>query len=310
MKFKFLRALSRNFSIEKLRKFFDFTSYYFGGLFEKIEDDHIFLSAAGIAFSLILSMIPFLLVVVAILGTIVSPELLMHYVNQLIDTIIPYPDFAQYIEHYISSRIPTAFHYKNIIGYVGVFGLMFTSTWLFSSLRSILNYIFRVEKKKSAWYGLIKDLGMILLLLVIMLLTTTIFPTIQILINSTLQLEILQQLRISSLLTYLLSLSSFFIIFLLFYFFYYIIPYERIGHKVIALSAFWAALLWAIMKYIFGYYVTYFLAAENLYGAFLLLIVILFWIFYSSILFLLGAEIGMLYKNRHKEINRDEQNGN
>ncbi len=310
MKFKLLRRLSQNFSVDKLRKFFDFTSYYFGGLFEKIESDHIFLSAAGVAFSLILSMIPFLLVIIALLGVWVSPELLLKHVNQLIDTTIPYPEFAQYIEHYINTRIPTAFHYKNIIGYVGVFGLMFTSTWLFSSLRSILNHIFQVEKKKSAWYGLIKDFGMILLLLIIMLLTTTIFPTIQILINSTLNLEVLQQLRISKLLGFLLSFSSFFIIYLLFYFFYYTIPYEKIGHKVIALSAFWAALLWAIMKYIFGYYVTYFLAAENLYGAFLLVIVILFWIFYSSILFLLGAEIGMLCKNRREIINNRGENGN
>ncbi len=309
MKFKFLRTLSRKFSVESVRGFFGFTQYYLGGLFEKIETDHIFLSAAGIAFSLILSMIPFMLIIFAILGSLTSPEILLEYINQLIETTIPYPEFAHYIERYISTRLPSVFHYKNLFGYVGIFGLMFTSTWLFSSLRTILNHIFLVEKRKSAWYGLFKDFGMIILLLIIMLLTTTIFPTIQILINSTLHLEILRQLRISNLLQFLLSFSSFFIIFLLFYFFYFTIPYERIGHKTIALSAFWAAFFWAVMKYIFGYYVTYFLAAENLYGAFLLVIVILFWIFYSSIIFLLGAEIGMLYKNRNSNRKSGVTNG-
>jgi membrane protein len=299
MKFKLLRTLTRNFPVERVRKFFDFTSYYFGGLWRKVEEDHIYLAAAGIAFSLILSMIPFLLIVFAILGSLISPEVLQHQINQFIETAIPYPDFAHYLENFIMRRLPGVFHYKNIAAYIGIFGLMFTTTWLFSSLRTILNHIFVVEKNKSAWYGLIKDFGVIILILVIMLLSTLVFPSIQILINSTLQLEILQTLRISQLMQSLLSLSSFFIIFLLFYFFYYIIPYERIGNKVIAISAFWAALLWAIMKYIFGYYVTYFLAAEKLYGAFLLVIVILFWIFYSSILFLLGAEIGMLYKKRN-----------
>ncbi len=299
MRFKILRYLSKIFSAERIRKTLDFFSYYVGGIFRKIEDDHIFLAAAGIAFSLMLSFIPFLLVLLAILGNVISPDSLLQQINEFIDTTLPYPEHAQYVKDFFQKRLPSVFSYKDAAAYIGVFGLMFTSTWLFSSLRSILNHIFEVDKKKSAWYGLFKDFGMILLLMLIITLSTIVFPTMRILTDYAMETALFRELHLNTVISYLLSLSSFFILFALFYLFYYAIPYERIGNKVIFISALWATILWASMKYVFGYYVTYFLKAENLYGAFLLFVVILFWIFYSSILFLIGAEIGMLYKKRN-----------
>lgn len=300
MRFRILRFLSKTFSPQQIRKVIDFFSYYVGGIFRKIEDDHIFLAAAGIAFSLMLSFIPFLLVLLAILGNIISPEALLKQISELIDTTLPYPEHAEYVKEFFRKRLPSVFSYKDAAAYIGVFGLMFTSTWLFSSLRSILNHIFEVKKKKSAWYGLFKDFGMILLIMLILTLSTVVFPTLRIIIDYAMESPFFKEFHLNALISFLLSLSSFFILFALFYLFYYAIPYERIGNKVIFISALWTTILWASMKYVFGYYVNYFLKAENLYGAFLLFIVILFWIFYSSILFLIGAEIGMLYKKRNQ----------
>jgi membrane protein len=308
MRFKILKFLSKTFTTEKVRQTLDFFSYYFGGIFRKIEDDHIFLAAAGIAFSLILSFIPFILVLFAILGNIISPDALLKQISELIDTTIPYPEHAEFVKEFFRKRLPSVFSYKDTAAYIGVFGLMFTSTWLFSSLRSILNHIFEVDKKKSAWYGLIKDFGMILLVMLIITLSTVIFPVMRIMIDYALESPLFQELHLNTLISYLLSFSSFFILFGLFYLFYFAIPYERIGHKVILISSLTTTILWASAKYVFGYYVNYFLKAENLYGAFLLFIVILFWIFYSSILFLIGAEVGMLYKKRKLEKGK-EKNG-
>ncbi len=301
MRIKVLRLLVKYFSAEQIRKVLDFFAYYFGGIFRKIEEDHIFLAAAGIAFSLILSIIPFILVIFAILGNVISPELIMKQINDLINTTIPYPEHAQYIKDFFAKRLPSVFRFKNTAAYIGVFGLMFTSTWIFSSLRSILNHIFGVDKKKSAWYGLVKDFAMIFLVMILLIFSIVLFPTLRIFIDYAIENPIFAELHLTSLISWILSLSSFVVLFGLFYLFYYTIPYERIGNKVILISSFWATFLWAIAKYIFGYYVNDFLKAENLYGAFLLFVVILFWIFYSSILFLVGAEIGMLYKRRKEE---------
>ena len=79
---------------------------------------------------------------------------------------------------------------------------------------------------------------------------------------------------------------------------YLLIPYDRLGGRVAALSAFWAAVLWEIAEQLFGYYVTNFASIERMYGAYVLIAVVVFWIYYSAIVFILGAEVGQLYRMR------------
>ena len=56
-----------------------------------------------------------------------------------------------------------------------------------------------------------------------------------------------------------------------------------------------------IARWVFGYYVSNFLSTNKIYGAFILFAVILFWLFYASCLFIVGAEIGQLYRERRDE---------
>jgi membrane protein len=110
--------------------------------------------------------------------------------------------------------------------------------------------------------------------------------------------------RFSDLLEILLSFGSIVVIFWLFFGFYYLIPYEKLGKRVPLVSAFWATLLWELARFLFGYYVRNFLMTNKIYGAFILIVVVVFWIFYSSIVFVVGAEIGQLYRERKKSFRK------
>ena len=72
----------------------------------------------------------------------------------------------------------------------------------------------------------------------------------------------------------------------------------KLNKKVTFIGAFWATLLWEVARIGFGYYIQTYLSANRFYGAFLLILVLLFWLFYSSILFIIGAEIAQLYRER------------
>jgi membrane protein len=81
-----------------------------------------------------------------------------------------------------------------------------------------------------------------------------------------------------------------------------LIPYAKLGKRIPLVSAFWATTLWEIARRLFGYYVYDFLSQNKVYGPFIIIVVILFWLFYSSCLFILAAEIGQLYRERlHKK---------
>ena len=298
LKFKFFRWITNYLSVRTLKKIFQFLDHYFKGMFHRMDKHHVFLSAAAIAFSLVLSMIPMVLMMFAVLGNIIDPLNVEAQVNKLIDTLLPYPQFADYTKQFIISRIPEVIEFKTLAGFLGAFGLLFTSTWLFSTMRTVLNKTYGVSEEKSAWIGLLRDFGMVLLLIVFILLATFILPITNIILNAADEIEVLKVFQISGLADTLFSIISTFIIFLLFLVFYYLIPYEKLGKKVPIVSAFWATVLWEVARSIFGYYVRNFLVLNKVYGAFVLVIVVMFWIFYSSILFIIGAEIGQLYRER------------
>ena len=216
-KFRLLRFLSKYFSLPTLRSILEFLRFYVRGLFHRMNEQHIFLSGGGIAFSLLLSIFPIILLIFSILGNVINPVTIQSQISQLIDTIIPYPQYAAYAKKVIMSRLPDVIEYKTLAGYAGALGLFFTSTWLFSSMTTILNKIYKVEDTKGIWVGLLRDIGMVILVIFLILLSTFIFPIINIIIGLAKDLPILSSLKISTLFSSLISATSVVIIFTLFH---------------------------------------------------------------------------------------------
>lgn len=300
MRFRMFRFLGGYFSIRNIRRFLQFMDHYVVGLFRRLDEHHLFLGAAGIAFSLLISIIPIILLTFSILGHIISPENVEQQITTLIDTIIPYADPAAYTKAFILKRLPGVIEYKTLTAYIGSFGLLFTATWLFSSIRTVLNRIYGVTKHKSAWIGMLRDFGMVLFLVFLVLISNFILPALNFLINLADKIEFLNIFRLTDFQDVILSVISVLIVFFLFFVFYYLIPYENLGKRVPLLSALWATVLWKVAAVLFGYYVNHFLRISKMYGAFILIAIIAFWLFYSSILFVIGAEIGQLYRERKK----------
>ena len=262
------------------------------------ENDTLF-AGAGISFSLLLGIIPFLLLIFSLLGNVFDQSTIEIQVNNFIDQIIPYPAYANYIKHTISSRLPEFIKYKTLAGYLGAFGLLFTSTWIFSSIRTILNHIYRVKIRKGYLYGLLRDILMVILLLFIITIFTFIVPALNILYELTKNYDFIQQYAQSSLWNIFVYIVSFVLLFGLFFGLYYLIPYEQLGKKVATVSAFWSILLWEIARNVFGYYINNILSTNPLYGAFVLIIAVLLWLYCTACIFIIGAEIGQLYREKH-----------
>jgi len=298
LKFTTFRFISRFIPPDTIKRIMLFFGYYFGGLFRRIDKHHIFLYGGGIAFSLILSLIPFILLVFGILGNIIDPGVIEQLITNAIDTIIPYPQYADYTKKAILDRVPGVIEYKTAAAWLGGFGLFFTSTWLFSSMRTVLNNIYGISDQRGAIHGIIRDFAMVLLFIIFILVSTFILPFFNLLSNIASRNEWLELLNLEIFLDWAFSLISFFIIFLSFFVFYKFIPYAKLGKLVPFISALWASILWEIARRVFGYYVKNFLSTNKIYGAFILVAVILFWLFYASCLFIIGAEIGQLFRER------------
>lgn len=140
---------------------------------QKFDSDHCFLLSSGVAFTVIISLIPLLLLALALVGTYLFGD------QKILDLISKYlKDAFPSLDPRIRMNILHIIQDRQIFGLLGMVGLIWTSTWVFSSLRSAFNMIFSVPKDQGIIRGKIIDLFMIFLaeflLLISMALTSAI----------------------------------------------------------------------------------------------------------------------------------------
>lgn len=298
LKFRFFKNIGSIVPLSWVRKVLEFINHYFVGLYKRIDENNLFLAGAGIAYSLFLGMIPLILLIFSLLSNLFDVRTLQNQIFQIIDTVIPYPVYASYMKKVIETRLPEFVGYSTLAGYTGAIGLLITSTWIFSSMRTILNKIFQTKIQKNPFVGLLRDLGMVILLVIFITLSTFVFPATNLILEVAKTSELMSAFNLSALWNSIVWVSSILIMVTLFFSLYYLIPYEKLPKRVALMSAVWTTLLWEVARNIFGYYIQYFFSSNALYGAFALIVVILFWVFYSSCIFIIGAEIGQLYRER------------
>lgn len=278
-----------------------FIKHYFGGLYTRIGENHIFLLGSGLAFSAIMCIIPFVLILIYLLGHLLESSSVTNQIDLFIDTIIPYTQYAAYVKRVIFTRADEVVAYKNLAGYIGAFGLLFAASGLFSSMRTGLNVVFKSPGAKRAYIGKLRDLGMVLLVAIFFVLSTAILPIFEAVKDSAGKVRIFRFFQLSGLEGTAFSIGSFIAIFVLFFALYNLIPHKKPGFKVPAVGALWAALLWTAAKEVFGYYITNVATMKKVYGTYMLFIVVTLWIYYTSVIFLIGAQIAQLYRERRTE---------
>ncbi len=293
--------------IPTYRKIKEFIKHYFGGLTRIIDDNHVFLLGGGLAFSLFVCIIPFVLIIFAVLGNVLDSTNMQYQINLLIDTIIPYYKYSEFVKNIIFVRINEVIEYRNIAGLVGGFGLLIAASGLFSSMRTILNRIFRTTTNVNVLLGKLKDFALVLMVILIFFITTILMPVLEVLRQYASKFRVLEFFESGVFEHLIFSLISVSIIFIVFASLYYIVPTKKLGKKATLISALWAALLWETAKQLFGFYLYNYSAFGKIYGTYALIIVVAFWIYYSSIVFIIGAGIGRLYQDRRYALLREEE---
>lgn len=278
----------------------DFVAHYLGGLYRNVDRHHTFLMAGGLAFSLFTCIIPLILIIFSVLGVVLEKPFITQKIDEFIDRVIPYEQYADYVKEMVFSRVTEFRLYKSIAGVIGLVGLLFASSGLFSSMRTILNTIYRAGSNGTVLTGKARDFGLILLVLMYVVLSTTILPTVDIILQFAGQFEFLSVLDFRLLEDIAVKAVSFLVIFGAYLIMYFAVPQTKLPKRVVLISALSAAVLWEIAKQLFSLYLANVVSIRKIYGTYALLVVTAFWIYYSSIVFIIGAEIGQLSRERKR----------
>lgn len=275
--------------------------YYLGGLYARGDTHNIFFMAGGLSFSILVCVVPLTLIAFAVAGLLLEKAFIAGEINAFIERIVPYEKYAQFVKELVLTRVREFRLYKNLAGALGLVGLFFASSGLFGSMRTILNRIYPADAGVSVLINKLRDFGLILLVLAFFLLSAAVMPMIQVLETLADNVEFLKRFQFDFLKNLVIDGGAFLVILVTLFVLYFLVPNTQPPKKVALISAFSTATLWQLAKELFGFYIAHAANLKRIYGAYMLGIVVVFWIYYSSLVFIIGAEIGQLYRERLKK---------
>lgn len=283
------------------QRFVKFFMHYFGGLYDRLDRHHVFLLSGGVAFSLFVCIVPLTLIIFWLLGKFLDSAEVEVQIVHLIDTVIPYDTYARFVKEIIFDRVHEVIQYRNLAGFVGIIGLFFAASGFASSLRTVLNKVFGTDLDINIFLGKLRDFLVIILVVLsflVMMLALPLLDFFVTLAESTEYLQIFNQPIFQRVFT---SLFSLFVMFFLFSITYKFMPIIKIRKRSVLIGSMWASILWVTSKILFGIYLASFTTFSRIYGAYAFVIVVAFWIYYTSAVFIVGAEIGKLFDERVDE---------
>jgi membrane protein len=113
--------------------------------------------------------------------------------------------------------------------------------------------------------------------------------------------------RVAGMNRLLLAAAAFVSIWFMFVLIYRYLPSRRIQWRIAMIAATFTGLLYELLKAVFGWYVTNVATYASVYGNFATVIVFLLWIYYMSVAFVVGGEVGQvaaLTRIRHRQKER------
>jgi membrane protein len=270
-----------------------------GQLYNKAAQDNIFFLAGAIAFNIIVAIVPLILATVGIAGLLLqsrfgasASDQIMRFVMQAL------PPLSESI--IITVRDALNGIIEGASGFVGVGALflIWIATRLVGTLRAALREIFDLQEDRGIILGKLFDMGMVVAagtLLAINVGGTIIIQFVSRYGRTLLDLDPQRFEGFDGILLSVLALGSIWFMFVLVYRY---LPSRRIQWRIAMISATFAAALFEIMKYAFGWYVRNLAVYSSTYGTFATLFIFLLWIYYMSVAFVLGGEVGQVWALR------------
>jgi membrane protein len=260
---------------------------FFGSALAKFDRDRGFFLASGIAFQMLLCLVPFTLLVLSFAGSYLSAhERIIEQVGRYLEQAAPAldPDVQKNLLRMIGHR--------RTYGVVGTIGLLWIATTVFGWLRIALNTIFGVPKARGTVRGMGLDLLMIVLCGASFLISVGLTAAIE-------YLRHMPSPLFPAVTGHILSVTlayvvPFLVMLVICFQIYHIVPNRRVSSRAALLGAVFTGLLWEAAKHLFTWYVSTFESYSLLYGSLSAAAVLLVWTYYSAAVLLLGAEVTVL----------------
>ena len=268
---------------------------FLSAVWRKFHRDNAFFLARGLAFDVLVCLIPALFLLFVLFGFLFdSSRETIQYMSSYMKSMIPFS------QQQVLRNLFSVVRNQKVLGILGGIGIVWTLSRLFGTIRTVLDTIFEAKKKRSLLQGKIFDLKMMgvgSLFLLATVFVTSLSSMLRQMTPQTLGVKFLY-LGMRGELTILLL--GFVFTICLFFFLYKFVPEQKIQTRHALYSALAASILWELAKQIFRFYLMNVAEWNKVYGSFTLLFALVLWVYYSCIVFILGAEMGWAWSRKEK----------
>jgi len=247
-------------------------------------DDRLGHYASSLSWSTIFSIIPFLVILLAIFTNMPLFDTLYARVEELIFSNLM-PTDSKMMMQYINTFVENS----DKLGYLGVFYVTFAAVMFFKNYDHIVNDIFATPKRTI--FQAIKTYLLLVIIIPAMMGISFYFTSfVQVYLDKT---------SITSII-HLYTFLPFFITWMMFYIAYQLSANTRIDVAAAMISSFIASLVWYLSKSAFIFYVLHNKTYTTIYGSISTLLFFFLWIYISWAIFIHGLKFCDL-------LNKDEE---
>lgn len=259
------------------------------GFLNKLLEDDLLDMSSSLSYYTALSLSPLLILLVTFVA-FMGDNFKVELVRQIQDLV---GSQAAEAIHMITENADRRESLRNLAGLLGLLTLLLSASAIFQKLRKSLNTIFAVEENTNAsaeepsvWQatlgflqGRIFNMGMVLTFVFISIVSLAISSALSLWLEGA-------QLIFGQLVNFLISVLIFAI---LFSSLYYFLPQRRLPRRIALTSGVLTSVFFSIGKSLIGIYLGQ-SAVASAYGAAGSLVVLLMWVYYSSLIIFLSAE--------------------
>lgn len=265
---------------------------------EKCDDDEVFFLAGAIAFNLVLAIFPLVILGIGIAGFVLPSfgDPTQFVVGLLTDNL---PQGAEgEITALVESLVQSLLEGRTGFTIAGSVFLLWIATRLAASLRVGLRETFDIGTKRNPLHAKLFDIAAVMVGIVLL----TLNLTATVLITSTVHYGVsfmsIHGSAISLMDRFLGYSISFLSIWTLLFLLYRYVPYRPMSLRTAVVAATFAAISHESLKFAFSWYVTDVADFHTTLGNLATVAVVFFWIYYESLVFILGGEVAQVANMR------------
>ncbi len=255
-------------------------------LFRKYQQDSGNIIVSSISFYVLLTFIPFTLLSICVLGYIIDISDPAAYLQTLVRSMIPAP-YDKVIISKVLNELNIIAVTRKLSGPLGLAFLFLFTMRLFAVIRPSFHLIFG-RKPKSFFRG--KGEELLLTFFFSAVQSALFFAWITSLVVQTRFTQAFGGFVAGTPIGYVFSFLMMCLVFLFFYLLYYVLTPVR-NKKLLLMSAAPAVIIWYAGRYLFKYFILSLGRYTAFFGAYGAFIAFLLWVYFSTFVFVLCAEL-------------------